>query len=106
MPTKDTDDAEIDRLEGELRLRLASRLEELRRRENRSLAFLADAAKLTGSHLSKMLRGSTNITLRSIVKLAYALDVDAVELLRAGPIIKPKVKRGRPRTRRLAKKQS
>ena len=100
MANRDKDEAEIDRLEKELRERLASRLEELRRKEGATLAFVADAAQLTGSHISKMLLGKTNITLRSLVKLAYSLDVDVTDLLSKGPMVKPKVVRGRPRHRR------
>lgn len=103
MPAKDKDATEIDRLEQEVRTRLASRLEELRQKEGATLAFVADAAQLTGSHVSKMLRGDTNITLRSLVKLAYALDVDVSDLLKKGPVIKPRTKRGRPKTKRAAK---
>lgn len=103
MPTRDKDSLEVSKGEREMRTRLASRLEEFRQKEGLTLKFIADAAQLTDSHLSQLLLGKTNVTLKTLVKLAYALDVDVIDLLKNGPVIRPKPKRGRPKIRRAAK---
>jgi hypothetical protein len=103
VTAKDIDKNQIRESEREVRTRLASRLEELRQKEGVTLRFLADSAQLVHGQLSQILLGRKNATLNTLVKLAYALDVDIVDLLRKGPIVKPKLRLGRPRTRRAEK---
>jgi transcriptional regulator with XRE-family HTH domain len=100
---KDTDGAELQKREVEVRGRIASRLEELRQKEDVTLRFLGDAAQLGHAHISQLLLGKVNVTMNTLVKLAYALDVDVADFLKKGPVTKPKQKRGRPKIRRVVK---
>lgn len=100
---KNIDEIEIRAREKELRERFASRLEEIRQRRGLTIQFVADSAQLAQGHITQLLQGKKNVTVRTLVKLAYALDVDVTDLLKSGAVIKPKPKRGRPRTRRTPK---
>ena len=103
MTTKDADGKEIEKRESEVRTRIASRLEELRQKEGFTLRWLGDSAQVGHAHISQLLLGRKNVTIGTLVKLAYALDVDVGDLLKKGPILKPKPKRGRPKIRRVPK---
>jgi len=104
LSQQDKDAKELARLEKEARSRLASRLEELRRQEGaRTLKFVGDSSQLGSAHITLLLQGKKNVTLKTLVKLAYAFNVDITDLLKAGPTVKSQVKRGRPRTRRTPK---
>lgn len=95
------DDQELSTREKDIRLRIASRVEELRRRDNVTLRYLADASGVSHPQLSAMLVGKRNVTIGTLIRLAYAFDVDVVDLLKAGPVVRPSLKKGRPNTRRL-----
>lgn len=100
MAGQSTDASHIRRLEREARKRLAGRLDAIRVKHEYSLNFLADAAQIGRGHLSNIFAGRSNVTLTTLVKLAYALGVDPAELLAPGPVDAPSFSRGRPRTRR------
>lgn len=95
------DAREVRRLDRQARERLAGRLEALRRERDYTLNFLADAAQVGRGHLSSVFAAKTNVTLGTLVKLAYALDVDVSQLLAGGPVSAPRLVRGRPRSRRI-----
>jgi transcriptional regulator with XRE-family HTH domain len=89
-------------VERDARLRIAARLEEARRAQGLTLRFLEDAAQLTRASLSPVFAGKSNITIKTLAKLAYALDLDVADLLKPGPGPKASFQRGRPRTRRAS----
>ena len=48
--------------------------------------------------------GKINLTLQTIARLTYALNVDVVELFKPGTTTKPTIRRGRPKLRRAKSK--
>jgi transcriptional regulator with XRE-family HTH domain len=100
MEASGSDTRQIERLERQVRERLAARLDALRRQHDYTLNFLADAAQIGRGHLSGIFGTKANVTLTTLVKLAYALDVDVADLLQPGATGSPSMVRGRPRTRR------
>ncbi len=101
MAGRGTDASEVKRFEAEARTRLAGRLETLRRERDYSMSFLADAAQIGRGHLSSIFAGQANVGLATLVKLAYALEVDVAALLADAKTTTPAFRRGRPRTRRV-----
>lgn len=65
-----------------LRARIAARIRQIAKRRNLPLARLADAAKVSQTHLWAVLRGGRAPTSDVLAKLANALRVDPIELLR------------------------
>ena len=65
-----------------IRQRLARRMRELRAGQGLTQEATAHRAGLIVRHFQKIEAGQVNITLRSLAKLAAALDVDVGELLR------------------------
>lgn len=103
MKVEDEDAREIRQQSEEIFARLISRVDELRQKQSMTLKFLGDASQLGQAYVSQLLQGKKNPTLVTLVKLAYALETNVLDLLKVGPVSKPKVKLGRPRTRRLPK---
>lgn len=66
----------------ELRARVASRIREIAKRKRIRLTHLADAAGLSRSAVWVVLRGESAASLDTLAKLAAALDVDPVALVR------------------------
>ncbi|OJA71631.1 hypothetical protein BGV72_30370 [Burkholderia ubonensis] len=67
--------------QSEVRGRIASNLKVLRGKRGMSQEKLADRAGLHRTQLSAIERGRSNVMVDTLVALAEALDVDAVELL-------------------------
>ncbi|MEX1368055.1 MAG: helix-turn-helix transcriptional regulator [Nannocystaceae bacterium] len=66
----------------EIRARVAARIREVCARRKLSLNQLADRANVTRSLLYAVLSGERTATTDTLTRLAIALDVDPVELLR------------------------
>ena len=49
---------------------------------------------------SRIVAGKTNVTIRTLAKLVYALGIDISDLFKPGATIKPAVRRGRPKVKR------
>ncbi|MEK7214476.1 MAG: helix-turn-helix transcriptional regulator [Chloroflexota bacterium] len=62
--------------------RIARRVREMRTRQHLTQEAVAAGARLAVRHLQKVEAGEVNITVRSLVRIASALDVDVSELLR------------------------
>jgi transcriptional regulator with XRE-family HTH domain len=67
--------------QAEVRRRIASNLKILRGKQGMSQEKLADRAGLHRTQLSVIERGQSNVMVDTVVALAEALGVDAVELL-------------------------
>lgn len=65
----------------QLQRRLAVNIRLLRRARNLSQEELSSATGLAVRHLQKVEAGEVNVTLRTLVSLAGALDVDPQDLL-------------------------
>jgi transcriptional regulator with XRE-family HTH domain len=65
----------------DLQLRLAKHVKAWRASQKLTQERLAVKANIALRHLQKIERGEVNVTLETISKLAYALDVDPVELI-------------------------
>lgn len=100
-PNDDT--KELTKLVKEVRERLASRVDELRKRD--SLKYVEDSAQIPRGTLSRLLSAKLNVSLDTLVRLAYAIGVDVSELLRPGPGRKPEVRVGRPKTKRISSRR-
>lgn len=100
--TRDSSDdkKETAKLVNEVRERVASRVDELRRREVSTLKFLEDSAEIPRGTLSRLLAAKLNVSLDTLVRLAYAIGVDVSEIFRPGPNRKPEIRVGRPKTKR------
>ena len=64
---------------------LISRVQELAKRKGYSVNRLADFAGISRGHLSNVLRGQMSPTLRTLDRIAEALDVQAKDLLEGAP---------------------
>jgi transcriptional regulator with XRE-family HTH domain len=64
-------------------LQVGRRIRELRKAKGLSLAQLAERADLNDKHLGLVERGDENLTLKSIRKIAAALDVPFADLFPA-----------------------
>ena len=105
MPGTDTDKSEEDRrrvseLQEENLRRLAAWLIELCRKHNYSEKYLADSADIGRGHLSEILHAKSNVTMQTLARLAYALDVGIDDLLKPTPPALVVPKRGGSKTRR------
>ena len=69
----------------DLRDRFATNLRRLRHRKGLSQEELADAAEINRTYISKLETGATYAGLEITGRLADALDIDAVELLKPLP---------------------
>ena len=56
------------------------RIRELRKRKGLSLARLAERADLNDKYIGQVERGDENLTLRSLLKIAAALEVPVTDL--------------------------
>ena len=63
-----------------MELQVGRRIRELRKAKGLSLAQLAERADLNDKHLGLVERGDENLTLKSIRKIAAALDVPIADL--------------------------
>lgn len=66
-----------------MELQVGRRIRELRKAKGLSLAQLAERADLNDKHLGLVERGDENLTLKSIRKIAAALDVPIADLFPA-----------------------
>ena len=96
MAARSVDARQVARIDHQARERLAGRIEALRQKQDMSVNFLADSAQLSRGHLSRIFAAKINVTMITLAKLAYALEVDIGELLQPGPLVKPVFARGRP----------
>lgn len=64
------------------RLRFAYNLKQVRHKKNLSQEELADLSNLHRTYISAVERGVKNISIDNMEKLAKALDLDIVELLK------------------------
>jgi transcriptional regulator with XRE-family HTH domain len=62
-----------------------ARVRELAKARGYSINRLADFAGISGGFLSTVLRGEKSPTLRTIMKIADALNVDPIELFKGRP---------------------
>jgi transcriptional regulator with XRE-family HTH domain len=58
-----------------------SRVREIRQEKGWSIERLAEASDLHWTYVGSAERGERNVSLQNILKIAYALDVDAAELV-------------------------
>ena len=75
------DDASFD----QARTELGRRVRETRQAQGKSLESLAEGSALHWSFVARVERGQSNITLRSLLRLAAALDVDPGSLVEGLP---------------------
>jgi transcriptional regulator with XRE-family HTH domain len=66
----------------ELHVRVVQRIREVARRKGLSVDALADAAEVSRSYLWKVLAGRFSPTIKTVAKIAGALEVDPLELFR------------------------
>lgn len=62
--------------------RLIARIQELATRKKLSVNGLADFSGLSRGYISELLRGNKSPTVKSLVKIAQALDVEVIDLFR------------------------
>lgn len=70
--------------EAELRLQLGKRVKHFRRLSRLTQAQLAEKADLSVNYISEIENGTASPTLKTLLKLAQALDVEVEELFRFG----------------------
>lgn len=75
----------IESLFNEIRLRIASNIRRLRKNQELTQEELAHRAKLVLRHLQKIEAAEVNVTLDTLVKLAYALNIDLIEFFQEPP---------------------
>lgn len=75
----------IESLFNEIRLRIASNIRRLRKNQELTQEELAHRAKLALRHLQKIEAAEVNVTLDTLVKLAYALNIDLIEFFQEPP---------------------
>lgn len=73
--------APSQKIVSDIRLRLARQIKTRRVAHKLTQEGLAVKANIALRHLQKIEHGEVNITLETLSKLAYALDVDPVELI-------------------------
>jgi transcriptional regulator with XRE-family HTH domain len=73
--------APSQKIVSDIRLRLARHVKTRRVAHQLTQEGLAVKANIALRHLQKIERGEVNVTLETLSKLAYALDVDPVELV-------------------------
>ncbi len=75
----------VESLSNKIRLRIATNIRRLRRNQELTQEELAHRAKLALRHLQKIEAAEVNVTLDTLVKLAYALNVDVMSFLQEPP---------------------
>jgi transcriptional regulator with XRE-family HTH domain len=69
----------------DLQQRVTSRIRAIAKRKGLSITRLGEFAGVSGSYLSAVLRGAKSPTLRTIERVAHALDVDAAVFFTPDP---------------------
>jgi transcriptional regulator with XRE-family HTH domain len=75
----------VESLFNEIRLRIATNIHRLRKNQELTQEELAHRAKLALRHLQKIEAAEVNVTLDTLVKLAYALNIDLIKFFQEPP---------------------
>ncbi|MBP9086022.1 MAG: helix-turn-helix transcriptional regulator [Kofleriaceae bacterium] len=79
---------------------IAANVQRTRQRQGLTQQQVTDLIDIDLRHFRRIERGTENITIETLVKLAFALQVPPIALLRKAALRPPQ--NGRPRRRRIA----